>query len=138
MWKHQYSSETSVAPEKLWETFAAIHSGKLVLPGGDRFEPEGDLAVGTRIAVTPAGQDTMTSVVSEFEPGKVYADETEYNGLVLTFAHLFEPQGARTRITHLLTIAGPDADEIGPKIGPQISSDFPEQMEALIEAARGS
>ena len=135
MWKHEYSAETSVNLTSLWDTFTAIHSGKLTLPGGDRFEPEGELAVGTRIAVTPAGQETMTSVVTEFEPGKVYSDATEYNGLTLTFKHVFETQGAQTRLKHLLTISGPSADEVGPEIGPQISSDFPAQMDALIAAA---
>jgi hypothetical protein len=138
MWNHQYSTETDVDSEKLWAVFTAIHSGEFVLPGGDRFEPEGDLGVGTRIAVTPAGQETMTSVVTEFEPGAVYADETEYNGLVLTFKHVFESKGDETRITHVLSISGAGADELGPQIGPQISSDFPEQMQGLIEAARAS
>ena len=135
MWKHEHSAQTSVDPASLWDTFTAIHSGRLTLPGGDRFEPEGELGVGTRIAVTPAGQDTMTSVVTEFEPGSVYADATEYNGLTLMFKHIFETRGDQTRITHLLTISGPAAEEVGPEIGPQISSDFPAQMDALIAAA---
>ena len=135
MWEHKYSTETTVNATSLWDTFAAIHSGQLTLPGGDRFEPEGELAVGTRIAVTPAGQDTMTSVVTEFEPGRVYADATQYNGLTLTFKHLFATRGTQTRLTHLLTISGPAADEIGHEIGPQISFDFPAQMDALIAAA---
>lgn len=116
--------------------FTAIHSGTLTLPGGDRFEPAGELAVGTRLAVTPAGQETMASVVTEFEPGKIYSDATEYNGLTLTFKHVFETHGAQTRLTHLLTISGPAADEVGPEIGPQISADFPAQMNALFAAAR--
>src|SRR6478752_2918434 len=110
VWTHEYSAETGVNPTSLWDTFTAIHSGSLTLPGGDRFEPEGELAVGTRVAVTPAGQETMTSVVTEFEPGNVYADSTEYNGLTLTFTHVFETRGAQTRITHLLAISGPAAD----------------------------
>src|SRR6478752_6644772 len=116
MWKHQHSAETDVDPARLWETFTAVHSGALTLPGGDHFEPQGDLAVGTKIVVTPEGQEAMTSVITELEPGEAYADATEYNGLTLTFKHLFQAEGERTRITHLLTITGPGADEIGPEI----------------------
>jgi len=34
-----------------------------------------------------------------------------------------------------MEIAGPTADEIGPRIGPQISSDFPETLAALLARA---
>lgn len=49
--------------------------------------------------------------------------------------HVFEARGAQTRLTHQLTIGGAAADQVGPEIGPQISSDFPAQMDALIAAA---
>ena len=136
MWEHEYSVETDVDVTRLWETFLDIHAGRLTLPGGDVFRPDGELAVGARIAVTPAGQETMTSVVTEFVPEKAYADETVYESLVLRFSHRFDSDGARTRITHHLAITGEGADEIGPEIGPLITSDFPEQMAALVDAAR--
>lgn len=136
MWTHEHTAETDVPVDRLWRTFVAIHSGRLVLPGGDVFRPDGELAVGTRIAVTPAGQDTMTSVVTELEPGATYADETRFEDLVLTFRHSFEQLADGTRITHRLTISGPGADEAGPELGPQISADFPEQLDALVDAAR--
>ena len=136
MWDHEYSTETDVDAARLWRTFVSIHSGRLTLPGGDVFKPEGELAVGTRIAVTPAGQETMTATVTVFDPERAYADETEYNGLVLTFSHRFEPKGMKVRITHRLVITGEGADAVGPEIGPQISADLPDQMAALIKAAR--
>lgn len=136
MWTHECTTETDVPVDRIWRTFVDIHSGRLRLPGGDTFRPEGDLAVGTRIAVTPAGQDTMTSVVTELEPGSAYADETRYGDLTLTFRHRFEPVEGTTRITHALTITGPGSDEAGPVVGPQISADFPEQLDALVDAAR--
>lgn len=136
MWANECTTETDVPVDRIWRTFVDIHSGRLRLPGGDVFRPDGELAVGTRIAVTPAGQDTMTSVVTELEPGAAYADETRYGDLTLTFRHRFEPLEGATRITHTLTITGSGADEAGPVVGPQISADFPEQLDALVEAAR--
>jgi len=34
-----------------------------------------------------------------------------------------------------MEITGPGAEEIGPHLGPQISSDFPETLSALVERA---
>lgn len=136
MWETEHNTQTDLSVEQVWRTFADIHSGRLTLPGGDTFEPGGELKVGTRITVTPAGQDAMTSVITEFDPGARYADETEFDGLILTFRHRFEPVDGGTRIRHQLTIDGDAADEVGPTLGPQISADFPEQMDALIAAAR--
>ena len=36
--------------------------------------------MGTRIAMTPAGQEQVISTVTEFVPEKRYADETPFNG----------------------------------------------------------
>ena len=90
MWETEHSQVTDVDADRLWSVFEGVHSGRIVLPGGDVFRPEGPLEVGTKIQVTPAGQDTMISKVVEFVPGLRYADETEFNGLVLRFAHQFE------------------------------------------------
>lgn len=123
--------------EQIWRTFADVHAGRLTLPGGDVFEPDGELAVGTRIAVTPAGQDRMISTVTEFEPGRRYADVTVVDGITLTFSHDFVTATTGTTVTHRLCIGGPGADVVGPELGPQISSDFPGQMRALFAAAEG-
>lgn len=136
MWETKHSQVTDVDTDRLWSTFEAIHSGRITLPGGDIFRPKGPLDVGTEIEVTPAGQDTMISKIVEFVPGSRYADETEFNGLVLRFAHQFNEVDGGTKITHQLTISGDGADHVGPEIGPQISDDFPEQMDALIAEAR--
>ena len=128
MWSTQHSQITDVSIPALWRTFIAVHSGELTLPGGDHFEPERELAVGTRIAMTPAGQEQVISTVTE----------TPFNGLILTFRHEFEPVKEGTRITHTLEITGDEANTIGAHIGPGISSDFPAQMSELIKAARAS
>ncbi|ERH25907.1 hypothetical protein HMPREF1979_00056 [Actinomyces johnsonii F0542] len=138
MWETEHSQVTDVDAGHLWSVFEGVHSGRIVLPGGDVFRPEGPLGVGTKIQLTPAGQDTVVTKIVEFVPGSRYADETEFNGLVLRFAHRFEKVEGGTKITHRLTISGDNADQMGPKIGPQISADFPDQMNALIAAARGA
>ena len=63
MWETEHSQVTDVDADRLWSVFEGVHSGRIVLPGGDVFRPEGPLEVGTKIQVTPAGQDTMISKV---------------------------------------------------------------------------
>lgn len=137
MWTTEHTDHSPLPAEQIWRTFVDVHAGRLTLPGGDVFEPDGELGVGTRIAVTPAGQDRVISTVTEFDPGRRYADVTEIEAITLTFSHDFRPDAAGTVVTHRLRIDGPGADGLGPELGPQISADFPEQMNALFVAADG-
>jgi len=136
MWSTQHSASTDLSPADVWRTFVDIHTGKLTLPDGDMFEPRGPFVVGTEIAVTPAGQETLTSTIIELEPEAAYADRTVYGDLVLVFRHTFEATDDGTRVTHELTIDGPGSDQVGPELGPQISGDFGPQLQALFDAAR--
>ena len=92
--------------------------------------------LGTRLTVTPQGQDAMESVITELDPERVYADQTVFGGLVLTFRHRLAPApGGGTAVSHTLEITGDDADAAGPELGPQISGDFPDAMAELLAAA---
>ena len=47
--------------------------------------------------------------------------------VVVRTTHRIEPLGeGRVRVVYRMDITGPKADALGPEIGPQISSDFPE------------
>ncbi len=56
--------------------------------------------------------------------------------LTLLFGHTLEALASGTRVTHRLEIHGPDADQVGPELRPQISGDFPVAMDELLAAAR--
>jgi hypothetical protein len=135
MWTTQHQAVTDAAPEDVWATIRDLHTGRLTLPGGDIFELHGLFEVGSQLSVTPAGQDTFVSTITELVENERYADSTEFDGLSLVFRHTLEAVGAGTVVTHELEIDGPAADEVGPELGPQISGDFPEQLQALFAAA---
>ena len=135
MWTTRHQAETEVAPEHVWATIRDLHTGQLTLTGGDRFEMHGPFEVGSQLSVTPAGQDTFRSTITELVENERYADSTEFGGLSLVFRHTLEPTGSGTVVTHELVIDGPAADEMAPELGPQISADFPEQLQALLAAA---
>jgi hypothetical protein len=136
MWTTRINATTTAEPAAVWDALRALHSGTPLGPNSDTFELHGPFAVGTRVTVTPQGQDSMDSVITELEPNAVYADRTAFGGLTLTFRHeLQSASDGGTRVTHTLEIAGDGADQLGPELGPQISGDFPETMTELLAAA---
>ena len=46
MWTAEHTDHSPLPAEQIWRTFADVHAGRLTLPGGDVFEPDGELAVG--------------------------------------------------------------------------------------------
>lgn len=135
MWSTEYTAQADLAPAVVWAALRAQHEGTLTYEGADEFELHGPFAVGTRVSVTPEGQETFESTIVELVDGSVYADETIYGDLSLRFKYTLQPDGTGTRLTHRLEIEGDPADEVGPELGPQIAGDFPETMEQLFAAA---
>ena len=137
MWSTEHSTETGLTALAIWAALSDLHHGVALDGNSDRFELHGPFAVGTQLTVTPQGQGAFRSTITELTENQVYADRTEFGGLVLTFRHTLAPlAGGGTRVTHQLLIDGADADTMGPELGPQISADFPEAMDALLAAAR--
>ena len=137
MWTTEHSTTTDVPAAAIWSALRDLHSGSPIGTNSDRFELHGPFAVGTQVSVTPQGQDTMTSVITEIEEERRYADVTRYGDLALEFRHTLTPlPDGGTRVTHRLQIDGASADQVGPELGPQISSDFPAAMDELLTAAR--
>jgi hypothetical protein len=136
MWTTQHTATTSAPASAVWSALRDLHSGIPLGPASDRFELHGPFAVGTRITVTPQGQEAMTSRIVELEPERVYADRTEFGPLALTFRHTLSERDGVTEVTHTLEIAGEGADEAGPELGPQIAGDFPVAMAELLAAAQ--
>jgi carbon monoxide dehydrogenase subunit G len=136
MWTTEHTAETTLDRETVWTALRDLHTGALTYEGADTFELDGPFAVGTVLTVTPVGQDPFPSTIIDVVENETYADRTEFGTLVLTFRHTLVPTGSGTRVTHRLDIDGEGADEVGPELGPQISGDFPESMDALFEQAR--
>ncbi len=136
MWTTEHTATTDVAPAAIWAALRDLHSGVPLGEHSDRFELHGPFAVGTEVSVTPQGQDTMRSVIFELDEGRSYADSTRFGDLTLLFRHTLDALPTGTRVTHRLEIHGPDADDAGPELGPQISGDFPITMNELLAAAR--
>ncbi len=97
---------------------------------------QGPFQVGSQVTMKPKGQDPVASVIVEATENRVYADQTTLGEVTLRFSHTLEPlEGGGTKVTHRLEITGPAADQVGPELGPAITEDFPEAMDALLARA---
>jgi hypothetical protein len=136
MWTSEYQLDTELAPSAIWAALKDLHTGHPLSENSDLFEIHGPFEVGTAISVTPRGQQTFQSEIVELVEDERYADRTEFGGLSLLFRHTLTPlDGGGTRISHRLVIEGPEADQAGPELGPQITEDFPAAMADLVAAA---
>lgn len=138
MWSTEYSTETDLTPEAVWDALRDWSTGVVPQASGDRHELAGDFAAGSTISSALAGQDTVlrTDVLAVVEH-TLFAAETPFDGLrLLVHYSLQRTAGGGTKVSHLLTITGDGADDTGPKIGPHISADFPETMDEVLSIAR--
>jgi hypothetical protein len=136
MWTTDYSAETRAEPAAVWAALRALHSGEQLSERSDKFELHGPFAKGTELSVTPQGQDTFRSRITELVDNEVYEDETSFGDVILRFRHtLARRADGGTVVTHRLEIDGTGADATGPELGPQISEDFPVAMRDLLTFA---
>ncbi len=66
----------------------------------------------------------------------MFVDEAHLEEVVIRTIHRIERLDEdRIRIIYRMEITGPGADTLGPQVGPEISSDFPQVLSALAEQA---
>lgn len=161
MWEYEHSIETAAAIDALWTRWADVASWADWNADIEKVEIDGAFAVGSRITMAPRGGEPVQLRLTDVRARELFVDEAELDGIVVRTMHRLEPLAdeaadadsstgagavagntgtatagpARTRITYRTQITGPGVDEIGPQLGPAITSDFPETMAALAQAA---
>lgn len=136
-WIHEYVGRTELEPTAVWSVLKDIDHWTDWDTSMESIRLRGPFAVGSTVEMTPTGQDPITSRIVEIRDQRVYADETEMNGLVLRFSHTLTPtETGGTLVTHRLEISGESARELAPEIGAMITEDFPDAMAAMLDVAR--
>ncbi|MER6951742.1 SRPBCC family protein [Nonomuraea sp. NPDC000554] len=131
MWKYEHSVETTAPAEAVWALYADVNGWTAWDTGMERIEILGPFAVGTEIEMTPEGQEPVRMRITALEENALFADETVVDGLTVRFVHRLDRVGAGTRVTHRVEVTGPGAEHAGP----EIASDLPEAMAALVKLA---
>ncbi|WP_328964488.1 SRPBCC family protein [Streptomyces virginiae] len=136
MWEYERSIETDATPEAIWRLWADVENWGAWNAEIQKIEIDGPFAAGTRITMTPPGEDPIPLRIAEVVEGELFVDEARFDGLLLRTVHRIDPIGQdRIRVVYRMEITGDGADEVGPQIGPGITADWPDTMAALAELA---
>jgi uncharacterized protein YndB with AHSA1/START domain len=138
MWAREETVETTASPEAIWRLWADVKGWPEWNGDIERIEIDGPFAPGSRISMTPIGDQTVELRLAEVRENEVFVDVAEFGGVVFRTTHRIDRvDGSRIRIVYRTEITGPGADELGPELGPSITADFPQTMRALVERASG-
>jgi hypothetical protein len=136
MWTNEQSIDTTATPEAIWQLWSDVGGWPSWNGDIERIEISGPFAAGSRISMTPVGQDTVELQITEAVEPEMFVDEADLGDVVVRTIHRVDRlDGGRSRVTYRMEISGPASDAIGPELGPQISGDFPETLAALVERA---
>ena len=136
MWATEHSIETSAAPEAIWRLWADVAGWREWNGDIERIELDGPFAAGSRILMTPIGEEPVELRIADAVEPELFVDEADLGEIVVRTAHRVERlDDGRSHITYRMEITGPAADTLGPRIGPEISGDFPETLTALVDRA---
>ncbi len=136
MWATEQSVETSAAPEEIWRLWADVAGWPDWNGDIERIELIGPFAAGSRIVMTPIGEEPIELRVAEAVGPERFVDEAELGEIVVRTLHRVERlEHGGGRVTYRMEITGPAADTLGPQVGPEISGDFPQTLAALVARA---
>jgi hypothetical protein len=137
MWQYESTLETSAAPEAIWQLWADVAGWGTWNAEIEKIEIDGPFAAGSRITMTPPGDDPIELLIAEAVPNQLFIDEARFGGLVLRTIHRAQRiDQDLVKVVYRMEITGAGADEVGPQIGPGITADWPETMASLVALAQ--
>jgi len=136
MWSTEHSVETTAAPETIWKLWTDVGDWPRWNADLDRAELTGPFAPGGEITMFPREDDPIELIIAEADEPERFVDQADLGPVVVRTAHRVERLGPdRSRIVYRMEITGPEADTLGPQIGPEITSDFPDVLAKLAAVA---
>ncbi|MHB8621512.1 MAG: SRPBCC family protein [Chloroflexota bacterium] len=138
MWTYEHSIETDASAAQLWRLYSDVSTWPRWDGGLDRITINGPFEAGATGEMKFVGQDPLPYTLVAVDPDRSFIDETDMGDIVIRFEHRLAPKGSATVVTTRVAISGPKADELGPKLGPMITADVPDQLASLARLALGS
>ena len=138
MWTKEHSVETTAAPETIWKLWTDVGDWPRWNADLDRAELAGPFAQGSAITMFPRKDDPIELTIAEADAPERFVDRADLGPVVVRTTHRIERiDDDRSRIVYRMEITGPEADTLGPQIGPDITADFPEVLARLAAVAEG-
>ena len=136
MWTAEHSVETSAAAEAIWRLWADVPRWPEWNSDLAQAELLGEFVAGSTIRMTSVDGETLELRIAEAVEPERFVDEVDLGSVRVRTTHRVERvDSGQSRIVYRMEISGPEADSVGPELGPQISGDFPEVLAALKERA---
>jgi hypothetical protein len=136
MWATEHSLETTATPESIWRLWADVPRWPEWNSDLAEAELVGEFLAGSAIRMRSVDGDSIELGIAELVRPKLFVDEADFGGVTVRTTHRIErTEVGRVLIVYRMEISGPDADRLGPELGPEISGDFPEGLAALAERA---
>jgi len=136
MWTTEYSIETKATRAAIWRLWSDVASWPDWNDDIERIAISGPFVVGSTISMKPIGQETVELRLAEVSEPDLFVDEADIGEVIVRTIHrIGSAEGDRRRVTYRMEITGAAADQLGPVVGPEISSDFPETLAGLVDRA---
>jgi hypothetical protein len=137
VWWTEESIETAAPAEAIWRLWADVPRWPDWNADIEHIKPSGPFATGSRISMTPIGEEPVELRIEEAIEPELFIDVAELGDVVVRTIHRVERlDEARNQVIYRMEITGPAADRLGPELGPQISGDFPQTLAALVDRAQ--
>jgi hypothetical protein len=126
MWTAEHSIETSATPDAIWRQWADVPRWPEWNADLARAELEGEFRPGSTIRMTSKDGDSVELRIAEAVEPERFVDEADLGSVTVRTTHQVQQEDSdRVRVVYRMEISGPEADSLGPELGPQISGDFP-------------
>ena len=136
MWTTEHSIETTAPPETVWRLWTDVGRWPEWNADLERAEISGPFAAGSAITMFPREQEPIELTIAEAKEPERFVDQADLGAVVVRTAHRVDRlDDDRSRIVYGIEITGPEADTLGPQIGPEISADFPDVLATLAAVA---
>jgi uncharacterized protein YndB with AHSA1/START domain len=137
VWEYEHAVEASVPAAAVWRRWSDVASWPEWNAGVAGIEVDGPFAVGTTFTMTPPDGEAVRLTLTEVVPGERFTDTLDAGDFVVTTVHRLEELAPdRTRVVYRTEITGPTAAQVGPELGPAITADFPDVLDALVRVAQ--
>ena len=118
MWSISATTTTSASVERVWDAYGDVANWPRWDAGLARYQPDGPFATGTAGVLQPVGGPELPFTLTLVEPTRRFVDRTPLGPeTAIVGRHELTPEGKGARITHIVEIEGPDAEEMAEALG---------------------
>lgn len=138
MWTRIYSKTfQGIKRQDIWRIWADVNSWPLWHEDLDYCKLDGDFVVGSHFMLKPTGVNPVKIVLTEINEGHHFTDYTSFFGAKMYDTHLVEETENGLKLTNKLVVTGPLKWLWIKLVAQNVADTVPEEMESLVNLARG-